>query len=284
MSILVNKNTKVIVQGITGNQGSYHTKFMKEYGTNVVAGTTPGKQGQAVEGAPVYNLVEDALNEHKADYSIIFAPAMHAKSAALEALKNNLNIVIITEGIPVHDALEIVQLARKKNLVVIGPNCPGIITPGETKLGIMPSHIFKNGDIGVVSRSGTLTYEIINELTKNNLGQSTVIGIGGDSIIGFDFIDALKLFEHDHGTKKIVLIGEIGGNLEEKAAEFIKNNISKPVVAYIAGRTAPKGRVMGHAGAVIEGNTGTAQSKIKVLEEAGVKVAELPSEIVKLLG
>jgi len=283
MSILINKQTKVIVQGITGNQGSFHTNLMKAYGTQIVAGVTPGKQGQLVEDIPVYNTIEEALKEHEADYSIIFVPAKFTKAAAIEALNNNLNIVIITEGVPIHDTIEIMKLAKEKDLIVIGPNCPGMITPEESKLGIMPGHIFKKGEVGMISRSGTLTYEIINELTRNNIGQSSVIGIGGDQIIGFNFIDALKHLENDDDTKKIVMIGEIGGNLEEKAAEFIKDNVTKPVVAYIAGKTAPKGKTMGHAGAIISGKSGTAESKTAALEKANVKVANLPSEIVKLL-
>ncbi len=281
MSVIVNKDTKVIVQGITGKQGSFHTKLMLEYGTNIVAGVTPGKAGQQVEGIPVFNSVKDALKEHEADFSIIFVPAKFAKDAAIEALENRLNIVVISEMIPVHDVLDIVKAADGK--IVIGPNCPGIISPGESKLGIMPGHVFKKGNIGVVSRSGTLTYEIVNELTRNGIGQSTVIGIGGDSVIGTNFIDALKEFEKDKETEAIVLIGEIGGDLEEKAAEFIKKNITKKVVAYIAGRTAPPGKRMGHAGAVISGSSGTAKAKTQALEKNGVKVAKLPSEIVKLL-
>jgi len=269
MSVIINKNTKVIVQGITGQQGSFHTKLMKEYGTTIVAGVTPGKGGQFFEGIPVFNSVREALEKHKADFTINFVPAKFAKTAALDALDSKLNSVIITEGIPILDSIEIMKNAKEKKLAVIGPNCP--------------SHIFKKGNIGLVSRSGTLTYEIIDQLTKNNLGQSTAIGIGGDPIIGVDFIKALELFEKDKETKKIVLIGEIGGDAEERAAEFIKKNVSKKVVAYIAGRTAPPGKRMGHAGAIISGNAGTADSKIKALENAGVKVAKLPSEVVSLL-
>ena len=283
MSVIINKNTKVIVQGITGQQGSFHTKLMKEYGTTIVAGVTPGKGGQFFEGIPVFNSVREALEKHKADFTINFVPAKFAKTAALDALDSKLNSVIITEGIPILDSIEIMKNAKEKKLAVIGPNCPGLITPEECKIGIMPSHIFKKGNIGLVSRSGTLTYEIIDQLTKNNLGQSTAIGIGGDPIIGVDFIKALELFEKDKETKKIVLIGEIGGDAEERAAEFIKKNVSKKVVAYIAGRTAPPGKRMGHAGAIISGNAGTADSKIKALENAGVKVAKLPSEVVSLL-
>ncbi|MFC1682257.1 succinate--CoA ligase subunit alpha [Nanoarchaeota archaeon] len=280
---IINKNTKVIVQGITGEQGSYHTKLMLEYGTKIVAGVTPGKGGKEVHGVKVYNSVKEVLSENEADFSVLFVPAAFVKSAAMEALENNLNIVIITEHVPVFDVLEILDYAKKKDLLVIGGNCPGIITPEESKLGIMPNHIFKKGNVGVVSRSGTLTYEIVNELSKNNIGQSTVIGIGGDSVVGLDFISALKLFEKDPETKAIILIGEIGGDMEEKTAEFIKENIRKPVFVYIAGKTAPKGKQMGHAGAIISGESGTAESKIKAFEKNNVKVAEVLSEIVDLI-
>lgn len=282
MSIIINETTRIIVQGITGNQGRFHTKLMKEYGTKIVAGVTPGKKGQEVEGIPVFDTVKEALEYESADASIIFVPPKFAKSAAFEALENNLDTVIITEHVPIHDTLEIIALAEKKNRTVIGPNCPGIISPGKSKLGIMPYHIFKEGNIGVISRSGTLTYEIVNELTKAGYGQSTVVGIGGDPIIGLDFINGLKKFEYDNQTKAVVLIGEIGGNMEEKTAEYLKR-FSKPVVAYIAGRTAPKGKKMGHAGAIVQGKTGTAESKIKAFQEVNVKVAELPSQIVELL-
>jgi len=283
MPILIDKNTCCIIRGITGNQGSFHTKLMKEYGTKIVSGITPGKKGQVVEGVPVFDNIKESLEYEDADFSVIFVPPKFAKDAALEDLDNGLNLVIITEHIPVHDAIEIMASAKEKNKVVIGPNCPGIISPGKSKMGIMPAHIFKEGHIGVISRSGTLTYEIVNELTKNGFGQSTVIGIGGDPIIGLDFIEGLKLFEEDEQTEAIVLIGEIGGNMEEKTAEYLKYNLSKPVVAYIAGRTAPEGKRMGHAGAIIQGKTGTADSKMKAFEEVNVKVAELPSEIISLL-
>ncbi len=283
MAIIIDDNTKYIVQGITGGQGSFHTKLMKEYGTKIVAGVTPGKKGQIVEGIPVFDTIKEALEYETADCSIIFVPAKFAKGAAFEALENNLDAIIITEHIPVHDSLEIMALAEKRGRIVVGPNCPGVISPGKSKAGIMPYHIFKEGHIGVISRSGTLTYEIVNELTKNGFGQSTVIGIGGDSVIGLDFIEGLKMFEEDEQTEAIVLIGEIGGNMEEKTAEYLKYNLSKPVVAYIAGRTAPEGKRMGHAGAIIQGKTGTADSKIKAFEEANVKVAELPSDIISLL-
>ncbi len=283
MSILINKNTKVIVQGITGTQGSFHTKIMKQYGTKIVAGVTPGKQGQSVEGIPVYNTVKEALKKHKADFSIAFVPAKFIKDAAFEALQNNLNLIIITEGIPVHDTIEILKQAKKRKKIIIGPNCPGLITPEECKIGIIPCYVCKKGDIGIVSRSGTLTYEIANELTKAGIGQSTIIGIGGDPVIGLDTIEVLKLFEKDPETKKIILVGEIGGDIEEKAAEYIKKHIKKKVVAFIAGKTAPKGKRMGHAGAIIEGETGTFEAKIKALKKANIKIAEIPSEIPKLL-
>ncbi|MFH1592060.1 MAG: succinate--CoA ligase subunit alpha [Candidatus Woesearchaeota archaeon] len=279
--MLINKNTKIIVQGL-GRQGSFHTALMKEYGTQIVAGVSITKKGEFL-GIPLYDSVSNALKCHKADFSIIFVPAKFAKIAALEALESGLNIVIITEGVPVHDSLEIMQTAKKKKLVVIGPNCPGVILPDRLKVGIMPTHIFMKGSIGVISRSGTLTYEIVNLLTKNNIGQSVVFGIGGDMLVGLDFVQVLKFLEEDPKTKSIVLIGEIGGNLEEKAAEYIKNNISKKVVAYIAGRTAPKEKKMGHAGAIIEEDVGTAQSKVEAFEKVGVRVAKLPSEIVDLL-
>lgn len=283
MSVLIDKDTKVIVQGITGKQGSFHTKLMKDYGTNIVAGVTPGKAGQEIEGIAVYDSVKDCMAQNEADFSIIFVPARYAKSAAIEAMSNGLDIVVITENVPVHDAVEIMKFAKNNKRIVIGPNCPGIITPEECKIGIMPGHIFKKGKTGVVSKSGTLTYEIVDSLTNHGLGQSTVIGIGGDPVIGVDFIKALEVFEKDPETEKIVLIGEIGGDMEERAAEYIKNSVSKPVVVYISGRTAPKGKKMGHAGAVISGNAGTAESKIKAFEAIGIKVAKIPSEIIDFL-
>ncbi|MDP2908234.1 MAG: succinate--CoA ligase subunit alpha [Nanoarchaeota archaeon] len=283
MPIIIDENTRCIVQGVTGKQGSFHTKLMKEYGTKIVAGTSPGKKGQLVEGIPVFDTVKEALEYESADMSIIFVPAQFAKNAALEALENNLDTIIITEHMPVHDTLEIMALAEKRNRIVIGPNCSGLISPGKSKVGIMPYHIFKEGNIGVISKSGTLTYEIVNEMTRKGLGQSTVVGIGGDPVIGLNFIEGLKMFEEDEQTEAIVLLGEIGGSMEEKTAEYLKYNLSKPVVAYIAGRTAPKGKRMGHAGAIIEGYKGTAESKIKAFQEANVQVAELPSQIVELL-
>jgi succinyl-CoA synthetase alpha subunit len=283
MGILIDKNTKVIVQGITGKHGSFHTQMMRAYGTNIVAGVTPGKGGQKISCIPVYNTVKEALKKHEAQWSAIFVPAPHAKDAAIEALDAGLNIVIITENIPVFDTLEILSKAEEKKKKVIGPNCPGITSVGESKIGIMPNHIFKKGDVGVLSRSGTLTYEIIYQLTKKGIGQSIAAGIGGDQITGMDFIDMLKLLEKDKNTKKIVLIGEIGGEAEIRAAEYIKKHIKKQVVAFIAGRSAPPGKKMGHAGAIISGNKETAQAKIDSLRKAGVKVAMLPSEIPKLL-
>ena len=285
MGIIVDKNTKAIVQGITGTQGSFHTKLMLEYGTQIVAGVTPGKGGTKVHNVPVYDTVEEALQKHEANASIIFVPAPFAADAALEAIENGIKtVVIITEHIPVKDAINVMAYAKQENATIIGPNTPGIITPGECKLGIMPAHIFKPGSIGMISRSGTLTYEIAAGLTKRQMGQSTCIGLGGDPIVGLNFIDALKLFEKDSQTEGIAIIGEIGGNLEELAAEYIaKESYPKPVVAFIAGRSAPPGKRMGHAGAIIMGKAGTAESKIEAFLKAGVEVAEKPSDVAILL-
>jgi succinyl-CoA synthetase alpha subunit len=285
MGIIVGKNTKAIVQGITGAQGSFHTKLMLEYGTQIVAGVTPGKGGTKVHNVPVYDTVEEALKNHQADASIIFVPAPFAADAALEALENGIKtVVIITEHIPVKDAINVMAYAKQVNATIIGPNTPGIITPGECKLGIMPAHIFKPGRIGMISRSGTLTYEIAAGLTKKHMGQSTCIGLGGDPIVGLNFIDVLKLFEKDPQTEGIAIIGEIGGNLEELTAEYIaKVKYPKPVVAFIAGRSAPPGKRMGHAGAIIMGKAGTAETKIEAFRKAGVEVAEKPSDVVVLL-
>lgn len=282
MAIIIDNSTKVVVQGITGGQGKFHTTRIKEYGTNIVAGVTPGKGGESVEGVPVYDSFDEIPEKPTA--SIIFVPAPFAKDAALEAIDFGLNpVVVITEHIPVHDSLEMVHQAKKKDIVVVGPNTPGIITPSQCKMGVMPSHVFSAGNIGLISRSGTLTYEIVDDLTKAGLGQSTAVGLGGDPIVGLSFIDLLQRFEGDTDTKGIVMIGEIGGSAEEAAAEFIKDNISKPVVAYIAGRAAPKGKTMGHAGAIITGSSGTADSKINALESAGVAVAMRPIDIPKLM-
>ena len=285
MGIIIDENTRAIVQGITGTQGRFHTKLMLEYGTKIVAGVTPGKGGTQVHGIPVYDTVEEAQEKHSANASIIFVPAPFAAEAALEALENGIKtLVIITEHIPIKGSIEVMHYAKQVNATIIGPNTPGIITPGKSKLGIMPAHIFKSGNIGMVSRSGTLTYEIAASLTKKNLGQSTCLGLGGDPITGLNFIDVLKMFENDPQTKAVVLIGEIGGNLEELTAEFIvKEKYPKPVVAFIAGRSAPPGKRMGHAGAIVMGKAGTAESKIEALRKAGVKVAEKPSDVAKLL-
>ncbi|RLI22856.1 succinate--CoA ligase subunit alpha [Candidatus Bathyarchaeota archaeon] len=285
MGIIVGKETKAIVQGITGTQGSFHTKLMLEYGTKIVAGVTPGKGGQEVHGVPVYDTVKEALEHHEADASIIFVPARFAAEAALEAIENNLKtVVIITEHIPIKDSIYIMAKAKEKGTTIIGPNTPGIITPDECKLGIMPSHIFKPGIIGIASRSGTLTYEIASGLTRAGLGQSTCLGLGGDPVVGLNFIDVLKMFRKDEKTEAVVLIGEIGGNLEELAANYIKEtSYPKPVVAFIAGKTAPPGKRMGHAGAIIMGRAGTAQSKIEAFQKAGVEVAEKPNDVAKIL-
>jgi succinyl-CoA synthetase alpha subunit len=285
MGIIVNKNTHAIVQGITGAQGSFHTKLMLEYGTKVVAGVTPGKGGNQIHGIPVYDTVEASLEKHPATASIIFVPAPFAAEAALEALENGIEtIIVITEHIPIKDAVNVMAYAKQVKATIIGPNTPGIITPKECKLGIMPAHIFEPGEIGIVSRSGTLTYEIAASLTKSNLGQSTCLGLGGDPIIGLNFIDVLKTFEKDSKTKAVVLIGEIGGNLEELTAEYIaKQRYPKPVVAFIAGRSAPPGKRMGHAGAIIMGKAGTAESKIEAFRSAGVNVAEKPNDVARLL-
>lgn len=283
MAILVNKNTTVLVQGITGTQGSFHAKKMLEYGTKIVTGVTPGKEGQKIAGIPVFNSVAKAQQYQPADWSILFVPARFVKTAALEALENNLNIIIISEGVPVMNTITIIQKAKEKKLTVIGPNCPGIITPQETKIGIMPGHIFKKGCVGIVSRSGTLTYEVVNHLSKIGIGQSSVVGIGGDPIVGSNFIDILSLFNQDPKTEKIVLIGEVGGNTEAAAAEYIKKYVTKKVVAYIAGRTAPEGKTMGHAGAIVSGVSERAETKAAVLKTVGVKVASLPSQIPQLI-
>lgn len=285
MAIIIDEKTRAIVQGITGAQGSFHTKLMLEYGTKIVAGTSPGKGGTQVHGIPVYDTVEEAQEKHSANASIIFVPAPFAADAALEAIENGIKtVVVITEHIPIKDAVNVMFHAKKAGATIIGPNTPGIITPEKSKLGIMPAHIFKFGGIGMVSRSGTLTYEIAASLTRKNLGQSTCLGLGGDPITGLNFIDTLKMFEKDKQTKAVVLIGEIGGNLEELAAEYIwREKYPKPVVAFIAGRSAPPGKRMGHAGAIIMGKAGTAESKIEKFQSAGVKVAEKPSDVAELL-
>lgn len=280
MSVLINTQTRVLVQGITGYQGEFHTARMLEFGAQVVAGVTPGKGGQRVHGVPVFETVEEAARETGATASCIFVPARGAKDAALEGISAKLDpVVIITEGVPVHDALQIVEHARRTGVRVVGPNCPGVTSPGQCKMGIMPNHLFRPGPVGVVSRSGTLTYEIVAALTALGIGQSAALGLGGDPVVGVSFTDALRLFQDDAETKAVVLIGEIGGSAEEDAARFVSARMSKPVVGYIAGRTAPPGKRMGHAGAVISGGEGTAAAKVEALRQAGVKVATLPGEV-----
>ncbi len=280
MSILINKDTKVICQGITGNSGRFHTKHMMEYGTKILAGVTPGKGGSRVYEIPVFDSVEEAVEKTECDTSIIYVPAPFAADAIIEAVEAGIKLIIcITEGIPTIDMLRVKAYLATKTARLIGPNCPGVITPGESKIGIMPGYIHTPGSVGVVSRSGTLTYEAVWQLTKRNIGQSTCIGIGGDPVIGTPFIDALKLFQEDNGTKAIVLIGEIGGSAEEEAAEFIKQEITKPVISFIAGLTAPKGKRMGHAGAIIAGGKGTVEEKVSCLRNANVTVVNNPADI-----
>ena len=284
MAIIVDDSTKLVVQGITGYQGKYHSKAMRDFGTNVVAGTSPGKGGETVNGIPVFESMSEAVASTGANTSCVFVPAPFCRDAALEAIDAGIGtIVIVTEHLPVLDAVHIVAVARSRGITVIGPNCPGIASPGKAKIGILPNTIFRRGNIGVVSRSGTLTYEIVNAITEHKLGQSTCVGIGGDRVSGTNFIDVLDQFQNDRQTKRIVLVGEIGGTAEEEAAEFIRENVDKPVVAYIAGRTAPPGKRMGHAGAIIARGRGTAESKIKALEAAGAKVATIPTDVPELL-
>lgn len=280
MAIIINKNTRLLVQGITGGEGSFHTTQMLEYGTKVVAGVTPGKGGTDFQGVPVFNTVEEAVKVQRANSSVIFVPPAFAADAILEAANAGIKYIIcITEGIPTNDMLKVYNSIKGKDIVLVGPNCPGVISPGIAKVGIMPGFIHKKGKIGVVSRSGTLTYEAVKQLTDVNLGQSTCVGIGGDPIIGSRFIDIIKMFNDDPDTDGIVMIGEIGGSAEEEAAEFIKKNVKKPVVGFIAGRTAPPGRRMGHAGAIISGGKGTAVEKMTAMKKAGIHVVESPAEI-----
>lgn len=284
MSILINKETRLIVQGLTGRDGSFHASKMKRYGTNVVGGTSPGKAGQLVDGIPVFNTVKDAVREMGANTSVIFVPAPFAKDAMLEAADSGVKLIVcITEGVPTLDVVMAYNYIRSKSCELIGPNCPGLISPDKSMVGIMPTNIFKQGTTGVISRSGTLTYEVVYNLTRNGLGQSTAVGVGGDPIVGLYFQDLLERFENDPETDSIVLIGEIGGEAEERAAEYIKQHVTKPVVAFISGREAPKGKQMGHAGAIISSSSGTAAEKIAAFEAAGVPVARLTSEIPGLL-
>jgi len=289
MSVLVNKDTRLLVQGITGGEGTFHTSQILEYGTNVVAGVTPGKGGVLYHGndkdrfcrpVPVFNTVKEAVEKTEANTSVIFVPAPFAGDAIMEAADAGLKVIIcITEGVPVNDMMTAYAFVQEKGAVLVGPNCPGVITPGEAKIGIMPGFIHKKGSIGVVSRSGTLTYEAVHQLTAVGLGQSTCIGIGGDPIIGTRFIDAVRMFAKDDETEGLVMIGEIGGSAEEEAAEYIKKYFNKPVVGFIAGRTAPPGRRMGHAGAIVSGGKGTAEDKIRAMEAAGIHVVDNPGDI-----
>jgi len=280
MSVLVNKESRILVQGFTGKEGTYHASQMIEYGTNVVGGVTPGKGGAEHLGKPVFNTVEEAVKNTGADVSLIFVPPAFSADAIMEAAEAGIKVVVcITEGIPVQDMVKVKEYLKDKDCLLVGPNCPGIITPGEAKVGIMPAFIHKPGTIGIISRSGTLTYEAVDQLTKLELGQSTAIGIGGDPIIGITARDAIELFMNDPDTKGIVMIGEIGGNMEADAARYIKDFGTKPVVSFIAGATAPKGRTMGHAGAIIGGKSDTAQAKKEILRECGVHVVESPADI-----
>lgn len=284
MSILVGKDTRLLVQGITGREGAFHTQQMIEYGTQVVAGVTPGKGGEWVHAVPVFDTVKEAIDATGANTSIIYVPAAFAPDAIMEAAEAGIGLIVcITEGIPVLDMVRVRHFLEDTSARLIGPNCPGVITPGQAKVGIMPGHIHRPGSVGLVSRSGTLTYEVVQALTNKSLGQSTAVGIGGDPINGTNFIDVLRLFESDPMTDHVVLIGEIGGSEEERAAQFIATEMSKPVTAFIAGRTAPPGKRMGHAGAIIEGGEGTAQEKVAAFEAVGVKVARQPAEVAELV-
>jgi succinyl-CoA synthetase alpha subunit len=284
MAIFVNKNTKVIVQGITGRDGAFHTQQMIAYGTKVVGGVTPGKGGTEMHGVPVFDTMEEAVKKTKANTSVIYVPPQFAIDAIYEAAASGVSLIVcITEGVPANDMLKVYNYLKSKGIRLIGPNCPGIISPGLCKVGIMPAQIHKKGNVGVVSRSGTLTYEIVYQLTQAGMGQSSCIGIGGDPIIGTNFIDCLDAFEKDTDTKAVVMIGEIGGSDEEMAAQFIKKNMKKPVVGFIAGRTAPPGKRMGHAGAIISGSSGLAADKIKALNAVGVPVADIPSQVPGLI-
>jgi succinyl-CoA synthetase alpha subunit len=284
MSILVNKNTRVLTQGITGATGQFHTKACQEYGTQMVAGVTPGKGGTAYEGIPIFDTVERAVKETGANATVIYVPPPFAADAILEAADAGIPLIIcITEGVPVVDMVKVKRYLAGRISQLLGPNCPGTITPGECKIGIMPGHIHKPGSVGVVSRSGTLTYEAVDQLTRLGLGQSTCVGIGGDPVHGFEFVDVLKMFHQDAGTEAVVMIGEIGGSAEEEAADWIKANMKKPVVGLIAGQTAPPGKRMGHAGAIISGGKGTASEKVEAMKRAGIRMASSPATIGKTM-
>lgn len=284
MSILIDKSTRLLVQGITGRDGRFHTEKMKEYGTNIVGGTSPGKGGTDVLGIPVFDTMYDAVNQTDADTSIIFVPAKFAADAIMEAADAGIKLIIcISEGIPTLDVIKAHRFAQERGAMLIGPNCPGLVSPGKSLAGILPAQIFKEGNIGVISRSGTLTYEVVYHLTANGMGQSSAIGMGGDPVTGLYFRELLEMLQNDPATEGIVMIGEIGGNAEEQAAAYIKNHVTKPVVGFIAGQSAPPGKQMGHAGAIISGSSGTAADKITAMEAAGIKVAKEPSDIPSLL-
>ncbi len=285
MSIFIDRNTRLVVQGITGREGAFHTRHMLEYGTTVAAGVTPGKGGQKFEGqVPIFNTVADAVRATRANCSVIYVPPMSAAGAIFEAVDAGIPLVVcITEGIPVMHMSRVMPFVRSRGARLIGPNCPGLITPGASKVGIIPGNICAPGRVGLVSRSGTLTYEVVNHLTRSGIGQSTCVGIGGDPIIGTDFIDCLRAFQEDPGTDAIVVIGEIGGTDEQNAAAFVKDKVTKPVVGFIAGQTAPKGRRMGHAGAIISGSSGTAEEKLAAFEAAGIAIMRRPVDVVSLL-
>jgi succinyl-CoA synthetase alpha subunit len=281
----IDKDTRVVVQGITGSQGLFHTRLMKEYGTKVVAGVTPGRGGQEAKGVPVYDTIHEAQDNHEIDASIIFVPAPFSLDAALESIEADLDpVVVITEGVPVADSIKLVAKAKAKGTTIVGPNTPGVIKAGESKMGIMPAQVFKKGNVGIISRSGTLFYEIASQITRVGLGQSTCVGLGGDPVVGLDYIDTLKWFQEDPETEAVALIGEIGGDAEERAAKYIEDGgFTKPVAAFVAGRAAVPGKRMGHAGAIIQGATGTADSKINALKKAGVAVGELPGQVAEKL-
>ena len=284
MSILIDKSTRLIVQGITGRDGRLHARKMKEYGTNVVGGTSPGKGGSDANGIPVFNTMYEAVEQTQANTSIIFVPARFAADAIMEAADAGIQLIVcIAEGIPTLDVIKAHQFIKQKGAILVGPNCPGLISPGKSMVGILPGQVFQKGNVGVISRSGTLTYEIVYHLTANGMGQSTAIGIGGDPVVGLHFRELLEMFQNDTETEAVVLIGEIGGNAEEQAAEYIRNHVTKPVVAFIAGQSAPLGKQMGHAGAIISGTSGSAKEKIEALEAAGIQVAQEPSDIPALL-